>query len=97
MNERIKELAISTGIYDSLCDPWDRHKTGDDYGSIVDDLEKFAELIINECAACCGSQADMRNIRKRFGLPVESNVKYPSPDAIGHYSQYGREYNIPKD
>jgi len=57
----------------------------------------FAEQIINEAVACCGSQADMRNIRKRFGLPVESNIKYPSPDAIGHYSQYGREYNIPKE
>ena len=49
MNERIKELAISTGVYDSLCDPWDRHNTGDDYGSVVDDLEKFAELIVKEC------------------------------------------------
>jgi hypothetical protein len=59
-------------------------------------LEKFAELIIQECIACCGSQADMKNIRKRFGLPTESNVKYPGPEAQGHHSQYGREYNIPK-
>jgi hypothetical protein len=67
------------------------------YGSAATAQEiKFAELIIQECIACCGSQADMKNIRKRFGLPTESNIKYPSPDAIGHYSQYGREYNIPK-
>jgi hypothetical protein len=59
-------------------------------------LEKFAELIIQECIACCGSQADMKNIRKRFGLPTESNVKYPGQEAQGHHSQYGREYNIPK-
>ncbi len=59
-------------------------------------LEKFGELIIQECIACCGSQADMRNIRNRFGLPTESNVKYPGPEAQGHHSQYGREYNIPK-
>jgi hypothetical protein len=59
-------------------------------------LEKFAELIIQECIACCGSQADMRNIRNRFGLPTESNVKYLGPEAQGHHSQYGREYNIPK-
>jgi len=30
-------------------------------------------------------------------LPVESNIKYPSPESTGHYSQYGREYNIPKE
>jgi len=56
---------------------------------------RFAEFIVEECARCCGSQADMRNIRKRFGLPVESNVQYPSPEAQGHHSQYNREYNIP--
>jgi hypothetical protein len=94
VNERIKELAEQAGITTNLDTDYfekDINKWVDYYS------EKFAELIINECAACCGSQADMRNIRKRFGLPVESNVKYPSPDAIGHYSQYGREYNIPKE
>jgi hypothetical protein len=59
--------------------------------------ELLAQLIVEECAACCGSQADMRNIRKRFGLPVEGNVKYP---AVGPRwsveSQYEREYNIPE-
>jgi hypothetical protein len=49
MNERIQELAISTGIYDSLCDPYDSHNTGDAHSSVMDDLEKFAELIIREC------------------------------------------------
>jgi hypothetical protein len=62
------------------------------------DLEKFAELIVQECAACCGSQADMRNIRKRFGLPVESNVKYLGPEKSGSVnSQYEREYNLPEE
>jgi hypothetical protein len=93
MNERIGKLAVKAGAH------WEH---GDwNMPSAVyfseRDLEKFAEMIVLECAACCGSQADMRNIRKRFGLPVESNIKYPSPDAIGHYSQYGREYNIPKE
>lgn len=59
--------------------------------------ELFAKLIVEECVACCGSQADMRNIRKRFGLPIESNVKYPAPEAQGHHSQYGRKYNIPEN
>jgi hypothetical protein len=60
------------------------------------ECKKFAELIVAECAACCGSQADKKNIRRRFGLPVESDVKYPGPNA--HWSvtsQYTREYNIP--
>lgn len=60
-------------------------------------LEKFAELIALECAAACGSQADKKNIRKLFGLPIESNVQYEGPDAHGSItSQYTREYNLPK-
>ena len=89
MNDRIKELAEQVGST--------HRQTLGVYQLYTDELEKFAELIVRECAACCGSQADMRNIRKRFGLPVESNIKYPSPESTGHYSQYGREYNIPKE
>ena len=88
MNERIRECWIKAAREDSDPNNWDTQEQF---------IERFAEIIINECVACCGSQADMRNIRKRFGLPVESNVKYPSPEATGHYSQYGREYNIPKE
>ena len=88
MNERITE-------FEKQC--WS-HRVD---GALIDghlhfDIKKFAELIIQECVACCGSQADMRNIRRRFGLPVESNVQYPGPEAQGHHSQYDREYNIPK-
>lgn len=93
MNERIKEFALQVGAVQNVL-AMGRH---DGVLFTETELEKFAELIINECAACCGSQADMRNIRKRFGLPVESNIKYPAPESIGHYSQYGREYNIPKE
>jgi hypothetical protein len=57
--------------------------------------ELFAQLVVEECAACCGSQADMRNIRQRFGLPVESNIKYPSVESSWSVeSQYKREYNL---
>lgn len=48
MNDRIQQLAITTGLYDSICDPYDRHNTGDAYGSVMSDLEKFAELIVEE-------------------------------------------------
>lgn len=50
MNERLKQLAISTGIFDSLCDPFDELKNGDYYSSVMVDLENFAELIVRECA-----------------------------------------------
>jgi aspartate/glutamate racemase len=50
VNERIRKLAISKGIYDSLCDPYDSHKNGDYYSSVMDDLERFAKLIIQECS-----------------------------------------------
>ena len=89
MNKQIQELAakaktlVPSGI---PVDQW-----------IETYNEEFARLVVEECAKCCGSQADMRNIRKRFGLPVESNVKYPSPEAQGHHSQYGRKYNIPEN
>jgi len=59
--------------------------------------KRFAEYIVEECARCCGSQSDKDNIRRHFDLPVESNIKYPAPEA--HWSvnsQYDRDYNIPK-
>jgi hypothetical protein len=59
--------------------------------------QNLAELIIKECSSVCGSQADKKNILKRFGLPVESNVKYSAPEQYGSVmSQYDREYNLPK-
>ncbi len=79
MNKRIRELEKQCWNYQ---------------GNHVD-VEKFAELIIQECIDCCGSQADRKNIRKCFGLPVESNVKYPSAEPQGHHTQYGREYDMP--
>ena len=87
MNERIKQLAEQAGyLPDSFgIGHWD-----------MPEFQKFAQLIVAECAACCGSQADMRNIRKRFGLSVESNVKYLGPEKSGSVnSQYEREYNLP--
>ena len=94
MNERIKQLwdkaATASAAYPS--------GQNNSWETQVNFMEKFAELIVRECAACCGSQADKKNIRRHFGLPVESDVKYPGPDA--HWSvtsQYTRDYNIPND
>ena len=49
MNERIKELMITDGIYDCIVDPYDKFNTGDQYGSVEYDLERFAKKIIEEC------------------------------------------------
>jgi hypothetical protein len=60
--------------------------------------QRFAEMIVEHCASMCGSQADRKNLRRAFGLPVASDVKYPGPDA--HWSvtsQYTRDYNIPDE
>jgi hypothetical protein len=60
-------------------------------------FKKFAELIAEECASMCMSQADRKNIRHAFGIPVESQVKYPGPDPHNSItSQYDRPYNLPR-
>lgn len=89
MNERIKEL-------EKQC--WSHQVDG----TLVDgqlhfDTKKFAQLIAEHCAQLCGSQADRRNIRYAFDLPVESSVKYVGPEASNSIeSQYNRELNTTK-
>ena len=84
-NDKFEELAAKANFNVYHSDIW--RGTG----------KRFAEYIVEECARCCGSQSDKDNIRRHFGLPVESNIKYPAPEA--HWSvtsQYDRDYNIPK-
>jgi len=51
MNKQlIRDLAITGGIYDSICDPYDKLENGDYYSSVMVDLERFAEKIVRECA-----------------------------------------------
>jgi hypothetical protein len=60
--------------------------------------QRFGELIVEECAQMCMSQADRKNLRRAFGLHVDSDVKYVAPDAHGSItSQYTRPYNLPKE
>jgi hypothetical protein len=60
------------------------------------DTEKFAELIVRECAQVCMSRADRNAILSRFGLPVPSDVKYPAPPVKNSVeSQYHRDLQIP--
>jgi len=47
--ELIRDLAITGGIYDCICDPYDKLENGDYYSSVMVDLERFAEKIVREC------------------------------------------------
>jgi hypothetical protein len=47
--ELIRDLAITGGIYDCICDPYDKLNNGDYYSSVMIDLERFAEKIVLEC------------------------------------------------
>ena len=87
MNERIKQLAeqakasVPAGL---LVDEWiERYN------------EIFAELIVQECVSCVGSQADKADLKKHFGLPVESDIIYPATDESWSVkTQYKRKYNL---
>ena len=86
MNERLKQIMLDHGLHKHITEDC-QHR-----------MEMLAELVAEECAQICGSQADKKNIRRAFGLKVESNVKYPSPELTGSIaSQYERQYNIPKE
>ena len=68
MNKQlIRDLAITDGIYDCICDPYDKLKNGDSYSSVLIDLERFAELIVRECIAICQDTDGEDNIDARSG------------------------------
>ena len=63
MNKQlIRDLAITGGIYDSICDPYDKLENGDYYSSVMVDLERFAEKIVAECVKKCEFVAAMAEI-----------------------------------
>ena len=68
MNKQlIRDLAISDGIYDSICDPYDELENGDYYSSVMVDLERFAEKIVRECMEVANiASADL--IKEHFGV-----------------------------
>ena len=61
MNERIKELAIKAG------------RTGLPYGEI--EIQKFAELIVRECAQVCLAQRDPANLNYKPSEKFAEAVK----------------------
>lgn len=63
MNKKLLEdLAITDGIYDCICDPYDKFNTGDYYGSVMWDLERFAEKIVKECVKVMYDDAIERKV-----------------------------------
>ena len=68
MNEKIRELAVESGFATG----YDRTQTGK--WSLSDrELEKFAELIIKECASvslCIGSGDNETELLKHFGVEL---------------------------
>ena len=97
MNEKIKTLAdrAHAESYEVYLDRLSKEPAAN---VIFYDIfnHKFCQMIVEECAQLCMSQADRKNIRTAFGIAVESNIKYPGPDAHGSItSQYTRQYNLP--
>ena len=85
MNSLLKRLMQDTGSHQYISEEC-QHR-----------IEFVTRLVVEECAQLCMSQADRRNIRRAFGLPVESDVKYPSPEADNSInSQYDRQINLPR-
>jgi hypothetical protein len=63
MNERIKELMGKT-LDDEFSHTWDTMTHED----LLQFSEKFAELIVKECAEICLEANDHKNILKHFGV-----------------------------
>ena len=56
MNERIKELAEKAGFIP------------DNALGMNSVLEKFAQLIVEECLSCCEDERDLSAIKEHFGV-----------------------------
>ena len=90
MNKSVDDVIYESGLIAQGC--WDEL---DSYAK--DSIIRAIQLTAKGCAEICMSQADRKNIRHKFGLPVESNVKYPGPEADNSInSQYNRQINLPK-
>jgi hypothetical protein len=70
MNERIRKLAVKAQIYFS----YDRGPGTDNELQAAEitqsDFEKFAELIVQECALQCVHNEDVDLIEKHFGVDI---------------------------
>jgi hypothetical protein len=72
--ELLEDLAIRGGIYDCICDPYDKLKNGNPYSSVMGDLDRFAEKIVRLCAdiAMREDQDPAKCILDYFGVDNKS-------------------------
>ena len=73
MNEKIRELYISNGILDCLRDPYDALNNGANYSSIEVDLQRFAELIIQECLDICSAHRSCEGIADKIVADIKQH------------------------
>ena len=70
MNERIRELALDAGLLNYVDNETPRrcfiHGHAD-----LEEVEKFAELIVRECIAKCNDLESMQYIADHFGIKIE--------------------------
>ena len=67
MNDRIKELALQAMTYVTHNPKANKLNSGDMFD------EKFAELIVRECAEICLEANDHKNILRHFGVELDVN------------------------
>jgi len=65
MNERIKELVRESNL--------DMYGLGKERHRWEYTVEKFAELIVRECAEICLEANDHKNILRHFGVELDVN------------------------
>ncbi len=75
MNKRIKELAITSGLSEFISET--------EKVELGNELVKFAELIIEECAGQCFTD-DYINICKHFGMPIPDDEELEDGCPCGH-------------
>ena len=68
MNERIKQLAEQAGLVKILDEHAHEYGAGTFENTPYPELEKFAELIVRECAEKCVYVVDRQEILAHFGV-----------------------------
>ena len=69
MNEHLNELRLKAGIARIEEDPWlvVINKEGDVIDPLIG-LEKFAQLVVEECLGLCEDERDISAIKEHFGV-----------------------------
>jgi hypothetical protein len=77
MNKQlIRDLAVTGGIYDCICDPYDKLENGDYYSSVMVDLERFAEKIVRECIEVANKNRTVMEIKTNTQLTADAIKKH---------------------